>query len=88
MKGQSDWSSVAEKWHNSLRVIVANHRNDEMRTAEINRLLEKIPGVGNNAQFIQPSDHCLNVTNEGACSCAKTDRSLFEQIRRGVYRIR
>lgn len=87
MNGRGKWSNVAERWHDSLERAIAKHRNT-YETAEINKLVEGIPGIGNNAQFIQPSDHCVNVTNEGACTCAKTNRALFEQVRRGEYVIR
>jgi hypothetical protein len=85
MKTISEWSDVAEMWHELLRGAVVGHRNTEMQTVEINQIVEKIPDVGKNVQFIQPSDHCINITNRGACPCAKTDRALFKQIRRGVY---
>jgi hypothetical protein len=82
------WSNKVEKWHEPLRQAIMSHRNVEMRTEEINKVIEMIPDVENDAQFIQPSDHSLNITNEGACPCAKTDRALFVQIRRGHYLVR
>jgi len=85
---RSDWSKVAEKWHDPLRRVIAKYRNAELSTDEIRFVSESIPEVGNNAQFIQPPDHCLNITNQGACSCAMTERALFVQVRRGLYLVR
>lgn len=44
--------------------------------------------MGKDHQFVYPSDHRINLTNEGACDCAMTDRALFERIRRGEFRVR
>jgi hypothetical protein len=88
MKGRSEWSNVAARWHEPLRTVVAGQRGTTMRTLAINELIARIPGVGNNAQFVQPSDHCVNITNEGACWCTETDSAIFKQLRRGVYLIR
>jgi len=84
----SEWSKVAQKWHEPLRRVMAKYENAEMTTDEIRTVSASIPGVGNNVKFIQPPDHCLNVTNKGACPCAETEESLFVQVRRGVYLVR
>jgi hypothetical protein len=84
----SEWSKVAEKWHDPLFNVISRFKNAEMTTNEIRIVTSEIPHVGNNTKFIQPSDHCLNITNKGACTCATTKRSLFVQIRHGVYLVR
>lgn len=88
MKSQGDWSDVATQWHEPLLNAMAGFKGSKMTTAKINEVIGKIPSVGNSAKFIQPSDHCLNITNRGACSCAETDGAIFEQIYRGLYLVR
>jgi hypothetical protein len=88
MRSISSWSNVAEKWHEPLRKVVAKYRNAELTTQEIRAVSDSIQDVGNNVQFIQASDHCLNITNKGACPCAETDGALFVQVHRGLYRVR
>jgi hypothetical protein len=88
VKSQGDWSNVAAQWHEPLLNAMVGFKGTKMTTAEINKVIGKIPNIGNSAQFIQPSDHCLNSTNRGACSCAETDGAIFEKLHRGLYLVR
>jgi hypothetical protein len=84
---ESGWRSVSEKYHEELRRVMAPRKNEIMRTAQIAAIIRQTPGMVKDAQFIYPSDHCVNHTNAGACFCAMTDRAIFKQISRGIYLI-
>ena len=88
MKSTSGWTNAADRCHTLLLRAVAGRQGAVMRTSEIRSLVDKVPGVGADAQFAQPPDHCVNIRNAGACECAETDRSLFKHVRRGVYLVR
>jgi hypothetical protein len=55
-----------------------------MRTAEIEKIVQ-MPSLADDAELVQPSDHCVNHTCEGACNCGLTDRAIFRRVSRGVY---
>ncbi len=88
MGNQSGWRKVSTKYHEDLANAVATYKGDVLTSAEIAGIVRSVPGMQKDAQFIYPSDHCVNHTNDGACDCAMTDRAIFVQIRRGEYRIR
>ena len=89
MEAESGYVNVASKWHEPLRVAMVGYRNTVMKAEEIRKVAENIPGVGNEAKFIQASDHCVNMTNKGECRhCATTDQALFERVRHGFYLVR
>jgi len=71
-----------------LERAIAGYRGRLLRASEVADIVGSISGIGKDAQFVYPSDHCVNHTNEGACDCAMTGRVLFERVRRGVYRVR
>jgi len=78
------WNFVSE-WHEALRQVLIPRKGDVLATREWDELIRQLPGIGSKAQFIHPSDHCVNMTNKGACECAQTDRALVKQVRRGHY---
>jgi hypothetical protein len=88
MANQSGWRDVASRYHEDLRRAVANRKGEVLKTSEVAAIVREVPSIGKAAQFVYPSDHCVNHTNEGACSCAMTDRALFERVRRGEFRVR
>lgn len=87
MGKQSGWSKVAAKYHDELRKAVASHGGEVLKTSEIAAIVRGVASMGKDHQFVYPSDHRINLTNEGACDCAMTDRALFERIRRGEFRV-
>jgi hypothetical protein len=87
MASASTWS-VVTKWHQPLRAAMIPHAGQTMGTRQINVVINSIPGIGNEAQFVQPSDHCTNHTNAGACQCAMTDGAIFERLGHASYLVR
>ena len=73
--------------HKKLKEVFQLRHNAILTTAEIKRFFES-EYKNSDVSWVQPSDHCINMTNKGACWCSKTDKAIFEQIRRGVYKIR
>jgi hypothetical protein len=78
------WKFVST-WHEPLRQALIPRKGDVIGTSEWAELVGQLPGIGSQAQFIHPSDHCINMNNKGACDCAETDRALVKQISRGQY---
>jgi hypothetical protein len=85
---QSGFSKVATKWHDALSNALASRRGTRMSKPEIDKIIAGIPGIGKEASFVLPSDHCVNMTNEGACECAETERSILKHLSRGEYLVR
>ena len=80
----NSWSFVRES-HDSIRQLLIPLRGTTITSSKWEELLGHIPGMGSKAQYIHPSDHCVNMNNKGACDCAETDRALVKQISRGHY---
>jgi len=72
-------------WHEPLRQALISPKRCVLATSQWKDLVGQVPGIGNKAPFIQPSDHCATMSNKGACDCAETDRALVKQISRGHY---
>ena len=73
--------------HDKLKKLFQSRRNQVLSTAEIKHLFrEEYPDF--NVDWVQPSDHCDNITNNGACWCALTENAIFRQIERGEYNVR
>ena len=82
------WRETSTKHHNDLKRAVMRHSGEILKTSQIKKIIEGDPSLAANAQFVYPSDHCINHTNEGACYCAMTEEAIFEKVRRGFYRVR
>jgi len=80
----SSWSWVSD-WHEPIRQILVPYRGTTISTSEWENLIREVPGIGTKADWIHPSDHCVNMNNKGACNCAETDRALVKQVSRGHY---
>ena len=87
MEKSHGWKKLASKFHDKLEEVMAPHKNKILFTSRIKEIIENTPDFRGQEKWIQPSDHCKNHTNKGACSCAETDNALFEQIAIGKYRI-
>jgi hypothetical protein len=81
---RSSWAWVSD-WHEPIRQMLIPYRGAKLSTGEFNDLIRGIPGVGSRAEWIRPSDHCVNMNNRGACDCAETDRALVKQLSRGHF---
>jgi len=87
MEKSPGWEALASKYHRKLKEVMAPHKKNVMQTAQIKKIIEHVPELKGEAQWIFPSDHCVNHTNKGACFCAETDDAIFKQIARGKYRV-
>lgn len=83
----SGWRAVATKYHDELAKTMAVHGGRIMATSEINDIVAHHPILARDERWVYPSDHCVNHTNKGACTCAETEAAIFEKVRRGVYRV-
>jgi hypothetical protein len=82
------WRETSTRFHKDLKQAMISRKGETLRTSQVRKIVESYPILAKDAQFIYPSDHCINHTNEGACYCALTEEAIFEKIRHGVYRVR
>lgn len=63
------------------------HQGKQLKTSEINIIIEEAQIPANESQYMQPSDHCDNHMNKGACACAfnKEGSAIFRQLEKGLY---
>ena len=87
MEKSPGWEAVASKFHDKLKKAMIPYKNNVMQTAQIKKIIERVPEFEGQEQWIYPSDHCANHTNKGACFCAETKDALFEKIIRDKYRV-
>jgi hypothetical protein len=73
--------------HDALAQIMRTLQGQILTTAEIKAHVNQVLGP-EDAQWVQPSDHCINHTCDGDCDCAGTVNAVFEQIERGRYLVR
>jgi hypothetical protein len=81
---KNSWNWVSD-WHEPLRQALIPYKGVMLTTSALKRLIRQLPAIGNKAEWIHPSDHCVNMNNKGACDCAETNRGLVKQISRGNY---
>lgn len=81
------FTQAVSRFHQGLASIMRPLRGQELTTADIERIVRRELDP-QDAQWIQPSDHCKNHTCEGACECAGRETAVFERIERGRYRVR
>jgi hypothetical protein len=84
----SGWTKTVSQYHHDLKLAMQSYRGKQLRTSEINEIIINTPNLAPNAQLIQPSDHCINHTNNGACLCALSGEAVFEQQQRGFFNVR
>ena len=82
------WRETMTKYHNNLKNAVMRHSGEVLKTSQIKKIIEGDPSLAADAQFVFPSDHCIDHTNKGACYCAMTEEAIFEKVKHGVYRVR
>lgn len=79
------WSRLATKFHDRLSEIMSQKKNRILSSAEIKSIINGDSELNKDAQWILPSDHCINSNNKGSCQCALTNQAIFEKIARGKY---
>jgi hypothetical protein len=77
----NDWGFVSES-HEPIKQALLPYRGQEITIPEWNALVQAVV-EGRSAKYIQASDHCINMKNDGACNCTKTDRALVKRIAPG-----
>jgi hypothetical protein len=82
------WTNTVSRFHDGLKCAMTPYQGKQLKTSEISEIIRNSPNLAHNAQFIQPPDHCSNHKNKGACTCARTEGAIFEQLRRGWYYVR
>jgi hypothetical protein len=76
------------EFHDDLMKAMMPYQNQTLETSRIRRIIDNVQAFQGREQWIYPSDHCINHTNEGACYCAETERAIFKRVRRGLYSVR
>lgn len=88
MQTSSGWGSAVTPHQDAFKQAMAPYRGRTLRAAQINSILRSTPGLTEREiQWMMPSDHCVNHTNAGACTCAQTPQAIFERIGHGEYRV-
>ena len=74
------------RYHAQLKQLMTNYKGQTLTTSQIKSIFRNhYPNA--DIRYLQPSDHCINKTNNGACECACTNNAIFEYIKRGVYKV-
>jgi|ERR1700686_635388 len=62
---------ILSEWHEPLRQALVSRKGSVLTNRELDDLISEVPGIGSKAQYIHPSDHCVNMNNKGACRQGK-----------------
>jgi len=81
------FSETVSRYHEAYATAVAPRRGSLMTKAEIDAAVADVIADPKVLQWLFPSDHCSNHSNDGACECAQTDHAIFHRIGRGTYRV-
>jgi len=81
------WEKFVSKFHEDLKMAMVPYKNMVLEKARIDKIINKTSAHREKAQWIYPSDHCVNHSNKGACFCAMTNQAIFERIQRGKYKV-
>jgi hypothetical protein len=84
----SGWTMTSSRFHDELKKAMLPYQGKQLTSAEINNILKSVSGLAQSAKFIQSTDHCRNVKNFGACTCANTDKAIFDKLQRGLFYVR
>lgn len=88
-KAGEGYRGTASKYHNQIVDAMTALKGEKLNTGEIvKKIIDRYPELKQNKDWIYPSDHCINHTNDGACYCAESDTAIFEKVKHGTYRIR
>ncbi len=83
------WRNFGSKFHNYIVDAMENHKDETLQAIDIRKIvIGKFPKLEPEEKWIQASDHCINLTNKGACYCAKNEKAIFERISHGKYKVR
>lgn len=73
--------------HPKFKELMQSHRGSILSASSIKDIFRKAYPDFNN-DWVQPTDHCINKTNGGACWCAETDESIFEHQGDRTFKVR
>jgi hypothetical protein len=80
------FTRAVSEYHDSLADSLVPFKGSTMTNDDIRKaLFKKYPSLQEKEDWIQPSDHCANHTNKGACRCSTTSQAIFRRIGRGKY---
>ncbi|MFH1060857.1 MAG: hypothetical protein V1797_19520 [Pseudomonadota bacterium] len=82
------FTDQTSKFHDGLRQAMERYQGKTITKKVIDAVVSMIPGLQADAQWILPSDHCVNHTCKGACRCSLTPDALFERVGWGKYLVR
>jgi len=81
------FASTVSGYHSTYAAAMAPFRGNLMTKAEIDVAVAEAIADPKVRQWLLPSDHCSNHSNDGACGCAQTDHAIFERVGHGRYRV-
>lgn len=82
------FTDQTSQFHDGLRQAMERYQGKVINKNAIDAVVSMTPGLQAGAQWIFPSDHCVNHTCKGACRCSLTPEALFERVERGKYLVR
>jgi hypothetical protein len=83
------FTPATSKTHAALVRALAGKSGQTLTTAEIRALVEeRVPEIGQNIQWLFPTDHCDNHTVKGACECSQTKDAPLSRVSRGLFQVR
>jgi len=75
----------ASQPHNLIGQALVLFRGQQITFDQWEAIVRQIPGLGGKGKFEHPSDHCSNMSNKQACSCARTNQALVTRVQKGIY---
>jgi hypothetical protein len=79
-------SVLKETNHDRYVEAFRGHADEEFSTADILKVLKARYGEEFSAGSNRPNDHAEG--NKSDCACARTDRRIFDRLKRNLYRVR
>lgn len=80
---------TTSKTHAALVRALAGKSGVTLTTSEIRALVEeRCPEIGNDIQWLHPTDHCDNHTAQGACRCSQTGDAPMSRVSHGAFLVR
>lgn len=82
----SSYSRLATKFHDQLGRAIVPSRGSVVGPTDVRKVLvQMFPSTKDLIDWVEPTDHCVNHINKGACECAYSATALFERVGRGRF---
>ncbi len=73
--------------HPRLKQLMQERKGNVLSTSKIKKIYKQTyPDF--NVDWVLPTDHCSNKTNNDACWCAMTEDAIFEYVKFAKFRVR